>query len=123
MLEPLGVRFQQNMVFDLASNERVSMPSSFGRVFVEYPFWVRALSTGASAVSREIDAILLPWASSIDTASAPPGTVTPLFTTSRAGGADSGMAFLSPQREFSRDSLRTRVVAALVNPSTADGED
>src|SRR5207244_12123125 len=59
---------------------------------------------------------LLPWTSSIDTTKARKGTVTALFVTSRAGGLQTTTALLDPSREFPRDSLRPRVLAALVNP-------
>jgi len=64
--------------------------------------------------------VLLPWASHVDTTRATPGTVTPLFVTSRAGGVQQTTAFLEPTREFGRDSLKSRLVALLVNPAPRD---
>jgi len=107
-------------VYDLASNVQVGIPAQFGQVLVPYPFWLRALSTKASPVNADLDAALLPWASQLDTAHAPPKTVTPLFVTSRAGGVQETTAFLDPSRAFSRDSLRSRLMALLVNPLTHD---
>jgi ABC-type uncharacterized transport system involved in gliding motility auxiliary subunit len=71
-------------------------------------------------VNADLEAVLLPWASHIDTAHAPPKTVTPLFVTSRAGGVQETTAFLDPSREFSRDSLRRRLVALLASPPGPD---
>jgi ABC-type uncharacterized transport system involved in gliding motility auxiliary subunit len=85
-------------------------------VLAPYPFWLRALSTKASPVNGDLEAVLLPWTSQLDTSHAAPGTVTPLFLTSRAGGVQETMAFLDPTRAFSRDSLRRRVVALLASP-------
>jgi ABC-type uncharacterized transport system involved in gliding motility auxiliary subunit len=120
LLKPYGVSIGSNMVYDLASNERVGIPAQFGQVLISYPFWLRALGTKASAVNAELDGILLPWASTIDTTKALPGTITPLFATSRAGGTQETTAFLDPARQFGRDSLRSRLVAALVNPLAHD---
>jgi len=120
LLKPYGVSIASDMAYDLASNERVGIPAQFGRVLVSYPFWIRALSTRASPVNADLSAVLLPWSSHIDTARATPGTVTPLFITSRAGGVQQTTAFLDPAREFARDSLRSRVVAVLVQPAARD---
>src|SRR5256885_3284371 len=51
----------------------------------------------------QLNAVLLPWASTIDTTGAAPGSVTPLLATSRAGGLQEVTAFLTPAREFPRD--------------------
>ena len=124
LLKPFGVSIASDMVYDLASNVQVGIPAQFGQVLVPYPFWLRALSTKASPANADLEAVVLPWASQIDTAPAPSRTVTPLFVTSRAGGVQETTAFLDPSREFSRDSLRRRVVALLtsaVAPDTAKG--
>jgi ABC-type uncharacterized transport system involved in gliding motility auxiliary subunit len=120
LLKAYGVSIASNMVYDLASNTQVAIPSQFGQVLVPYPFWLRAQSTKASPVNADLDAVLLPWTSQIDTAQGASGTVTPLFVTSRAGGVQETTAFLDPARQFSRDSLRRRTVALLVNPLSRD---
>jgi hypothetical protein len=81
---------------------------------------VRALSTRATPINDELDAMVLPWPSSIDTSGAVPGTLTPLFTTSRAGGREAGRAIVAPQRDWPRDSLAVRLLAVQVNPLAAD---
>ena len=120
LLKPYGVSIASDMVYDLASNVQVGIPAQFGQVLVPYPFWLRALSTKASPVNADLDAALLPWASQLDTAHAPLKTVTPLLVTSRAGGVQETTAFLDPSRAFSRDSLRSRLVALLVTPLPRD---
>src|SRR5438874_2065036 len=119
-----GVSIASNMVYDLASNVQVGIPAQFGQVLVPYPFWLRALSTKAPPVNADLEAVLLPWTSQIDTPPVTAGTVTPLLVTSRAGGVQETMAFLDPSRAFSRDSLRRRVVALLASapgPDTTKG--
>jgi len=118
VLKPYGISIRSDMAYDLASNERVGIPTQFGQVLVSYPFWLRALSTKASPVNAELDAVLLPWASTIDTSHAAKGTVTPLLVTSRAGGVQETTVMIDPSREFRRDSLAARLIAALVNPLT-----
>src|SRR3989441_11364925 len=104
------------MACALASNERIAGPAQFGQVLVPYPLWLRALSTKASPVNAQLNAVLLPWASTIDTTGAAPGSVTPLLATSRAGGLQQVTAFLTPAREFPRDSLARRLLAVQGNP-------
>jgi len=120
VLEPYGVSVRADLAYDLASNERVGMPVQGGRLFMSYPFWIRALSTRASVINQDLETVVLPWASTVDTAAAVPGTVTPLLVTSDAAGVEAGRAFLSPQRDFPRDSLRARLLAVQVDPDAAD---
>src|SRR5437870_1912653 len=117
LLKPYGVSIGSDMVYDLASNARVAIQAQFGQVLLPYPFWIQAASTRASPVNAEIDAVLLPWPSSLDTTKASKGTVTPLLVTSRAGGVQETTAFLDPSREFRRDSLRPRLLAAQLSPA------
>lgn len=123
VLQLYGVSIRSDMVYDLASNERVAVPVQFGRLLLAYPFWVRALSTRASVVNEEIDGVFLPWTSSLDTGRARPGTVVPLLVSSRASGVQTSEVFLEPRQQFETDSLAPRVLAVLVNPLAADGEE
>ena len=120
LLKPFGVSIASNMVYDLASNVQVGMPSQFGQVLVPYPFWLRALSTKAAPANADLDAVVLPWTSQIDTTHTASTTVTPLFVTSRAGGAQETMVFLDPSRPFSRDSLHRRLVGLLASKAGSD---
>ena len=120
LLKPYGVSIASNMVYDLASNVQVGMPSQFGQVLVPYPFWLRALSTKAAPANADLDAVVLPWTSQIDTTHTPSTTVTALFVTSRAGGAQETMVFLDPSRPFSRDSLHRRLVGLLASRAGSD---
>lgn len=118
LLQPFGVVIQSDLVYDLAANEAVSMPSQYGQVVMSYPFWIRAASTRASAVNAELTGVFLPWTSSIDTSRAPKGTVTPLLVSSRAAGAMQGQAMLTPQQDFGRTNLAPRILAVAVTPET-----
>ena len=121
-IEQFGVAIQPNMVYDVLSNEPVSLPTQFGRVLTAYPLWVRAVSTGASVVNEQAQSLFLPWTSSIDTSRATPGTVTPLFTTSRGGGIQTAQVLLMPQQQFPQTNLATRLLAVMVQPPADDGD-
>jgi ABC-type uncharacterized transport system involved in gliding motility auxiliary subunit len=123
ILEPYGVSIKADMVYDLASNEQASIPGSIPgfRVFVSYPFWIRALSTKQASVNQDIESVFMPWSSQIDTSEVVAGTVTPLFTTSQVGGVEEGQAFIAPQRDdYPRGDLAPRLVGVMINPFTAD---
>src|SRR2546426_6224830 len=84
LLQPYRVSIASDMVYDLASNVQGGIPAQFGQVLAPYPFWLRALSTKASPLNADLEAVLLPWASRLDTVHTPSIGVTPLFEIGRA---------------------------------------
>jgi ABC-type uncharacterized transport system involved in gliding motility auxiliary subunit/ABC-type transport system involved in multi-copper enzyme maturation permease subunit len=110
-LQRFGISIRSDMVYDLLSNEIVPIPTQAGRVLRQYPFFVRAGSTGRSAVNREVNDALFTWASSIDTTGSATRTITPLFVTSRAGGTASGETMIDPSRDFAQTDLKGRLLA------------
>jgi len=121
LLAPYGVAVRSDMVYDLLGSESVSLPTQYGRLLTAYPLWVRAASTRASVVNEEVPSLFLPWTSSVDTAGAPAGTVTPLAVSSQAAGVSARETLLDPQQEFAADSLATRLLAVMVHPLAAPG--
>ena len=120
MLEPFGVRIENNLVFDLASNHPASMPGRFGNVLVSYPFWLRSLSTHASNVNRDIASVFLPWTSGIDTTGATPGSITPLLVTSLNSAAEERAVMIDPQRtQFPPVGNNPLLTAVQVNPGSS----
>ena len=120
LLQRYGVAIGSDMAYDLASHEHVAVPTNFGRLLLPYPLWMRALSTKAAVLNADLEALLVPWGSTVALDSARAGTVVPLFVTTNAGGVDRDFAMIEPRREFRRDSLSTRVLAALINPLAGD---
>ena len=62
--EEFGVIVEDDMVFDLQSNETLSFSSGMGNVFLPYPFWVRVPVVDRK-VGGNVESVILPWASSI----------------------------------------------------------
>ncbi len=114
----LGVSIKSDMVYDIAANAQVGLPSQFGQVVLPYPLWPRGISTKASVIDAELPSVLLPWTSSIDTAGAPKGTVTPLLVTSKLAGLMQQNVILSPQQDFSRNNTAQRILAVQVQPKS-----
>ncbi len=124
LLEPYGVVVESKMVFDIFSNEQIRLDTQFGiPMIAPYPLWIRALSTRSAAINADLDGVFMAWASSLDTSSATPGTVTPLFMTSEGAGVDSLMSMLAPRRRFPRTGLGVRLLAVMVNPAAVDEFD
>jgi ABC-type uncharacterized transport system involved in gliding motility auxiliary subunit len=87
-----------------------------------YPFFIRAQSTRATPVNQDLGAVVLTWASTLDTTAAAKGTVTPLLTSSQATGTFSNITTIAPTQDFPQADLKQRLLAALVTPQpTSDG--
>ncbi|HWH04645.1 MAG TPA: Gldg family protein [Gemmatimonadales bacterium] len=114
----LGVSIRSDMVYDIAANAQVGLPSQFGQVVLPYPLWPRGISTKASVIDADLPSVLLPWTSSIDTTGASKGTVTPLLVTSKLAGLMQQNVILSPQQSFSRATTAQRILAVQVQPKS-----
>jgi ABC-type uncharacterized transport system involved in gliding motility auxiliary subunit/ABC-type transport system involved in multi-copper enzyme maturation permease subunit len=115
VLEPYGVKVQADLAYDLLASEIVPIPSDFGQVLQQYPLFVRSRSTGASSINQEVQEVTLTWASTVDTAGAR-GRVTPLLTTSRAGGRLTDRVSIDPMQSWPETDLSPRVLAVAVAP-------
>jgi ABC-type uncharacterized transport system involved in gliding motility auxiliary subunit len=113
-LQRFGVSIRSDMVYDLLSNEIVPVPTQSGRVLRQYPFFVRAGSTGRSIVNKDVNDALFTWASSIDTTTGPTRTITPLFVSTRGAGISSGETMIDPSRDFPQTDLKPRLLAVQV---------
>jgi ABC-type uncharacterized transport system involved in gliding motility auxiliary subunit len=124
-LKRFGVSIQSDMVYDLQASEIVPVPSDAGRVLRQYPFFVRAASTGKSVINQDVGEAIFTWASSIDTAGSASRTLTPLFVTTRAAGVSTGETMIDPSRDFPQTDLKPRVLAvqaiARKNPQDKSG--
>jgi ABC-type uncharacterized transport system involved in gliding motility auxiliary subunit len=116
LLRPLGVTIRSDMAYDLLANEVIPLPTDFGRVLQVYPFFIRAQSTRASPVNQDLSAVVLTWASTIDTTGATKGTLTPLLGSSQATGTFTNVTTIAPTQDFPQQELRRRLLAVMVTP-------
>ncbi|HEX6106607.1 MAG TPA: Gldg family protein [Gemmatimonadales bacterium] len=121
LLEPYGVSIRTDMAYDLLANEVIPLPTDFGRVLQVYPFFIRAQSTRLSPMNQDLGAVVLTWASTIDTAGAAKGSVTPLLTSSPATGTYTGLTTIAPTQDFPQNDLAPRLLAAAVSPPGTGG--
>lgn len=120
VLAPFGVSVRSDMVYDLAANVVVPIPSRMGQLLERYPYFIRAGGTGQSVVTQELNEVVLPWTSSIDTSAATglARQVTPLLVSSRASGVSSGETPIFGS-DYPRTNLAPRLLAVQVAPKLA----
>jgi ABC-type uncharacterized transport system involved in gliding motility auxiliary subunit len=122
LLADFGVTVQSDVVYDLAANEVIPTRGEGPfQVLQRYPFFVRAGSSGASTVNKDISNLLLPWPSSIDTTPSGSWVHTPLFVTTDAAGISTGPTMIDPSRDFPRTDLARRLLAVQVAPQADTG--
>jgi len=123
--DALGVRVNGDLVYDLQSNEAISVPGEVFNYVVPYPFWVRAIPVGEHAVTRGLNSVFLPWPSSLDTLATLGGRqFTPLLTTTRFGGHQAGQQFqIRPDQDMalSEENLGQRLLAVAVDGAVGVG--
>jgi ABC-type uncharacterized transport system involved in gliding motility auxiliary subunit len=123
LLRPFGVAIRSDMAYDLLANEVIPLPTDFGRVLQVYPFFIRAQSTRSSPVNQDLSAVVLTWASTIDTSGAAKGTLTPLLGSSQATGTFTNMTTIAPTQDFPQTELRHQLLAVMVTPPAATEAD
>jgi ABC-type uncharacterized transport system involved in gliding motility auxiliary subunit len=122
--EAFGVRMNPNLVFDLRSSESIQVPGEVFNYVVAYPFWLRALPTQEHPITKSLNSVFLPWASSLDTL----GTqgdreLTPLLTTSPYAGLQRGNFEIRPDVDLAYDpaQLQQYVLAVAVQGAVSAG--
>ena len=118
LLERFGISVRSDMVYDLVANEAIPLPSPVGQVLQVYPFFIRAESTRRSAINQDLGAAVMTWASTIDTAKAAAGTITPLLLTSPSSGAFTDATSIDPRSDFPHDKLARRLLAVVATPKS-----
>ncbi len=118
LLKPYGVSIRSDMAYDLLANEVIPLPTDFGRVLQVYPFFIRSQSSRLSPINKDLSAVVLTWASTIDTSGAAKGTVTPLLTSSPAAGTFTTTTTIEPSQDFPQTGLGRRLLAVVVTPSS-----
>jgi ABC-type uncharacterized transport system involved in gliding motility auxiliary subunit/ABC-type transport system involved in multi-copper enzyme maturation permease subunit len=117
LLKRFGIAIRQDLTYDLVANEAIPVPSDFGRVLQVYPFFIRAQSTRLSTINQDLGAVVVTWASTVDTAGAPKGSVTPLLLSSAAAGTYTSATSIEPREDFPHSGLGRRLLAVMASSS------
>lgn len=96
-LEAYGVLVEDNLVFDLRSNETVPFNTRLGSVSLPYPYWPR-VPTVDRKVAGDVESALVPWASSlgITDSRVGPVDVIPILRTSPFAAVDYAYGDVTP---------------------------
>lgn len=82
-----GFRINDDLIYDLESNETVAFSSGQNNVVLPYPMWIRPHAAAGRVFLSGIDTVMFPWISSITILDPAFRTrATPLFTTTRSSG-------------------------------------
>ena len=95
-LEPYGILVEDNLVFDLRSNETITL----GTVMLPYPYWPR-VPTVDRKVAGDVESVLMPWSSSLGITDSQVGNVEviPLMRTSPFASVDYAYGDVTPESE------------------------
>ena len=119
-LERYGVIVENNLVFDLRSNETVPFNTALGSVSLPYPYWPR-VPTVDRKVAGDVESALVPWASSLGIAESQVGRmeVIPILRTSPYAAADYAYGDVtpnSPQLDVTDRQLFESDIAVALEP-------
>ena len=122
--EEFGVIVEDDMVFDLQSNETLSFSSGMGNVFLPYPFWVRVPVVDRK-VGGNVESVILPWASSIGITESERGRieVIPILETSEFAAIDFNYGDLRPNAPIFQQVARENLVQSLMGVAIAERAD
>ena len=104
-----GIIIDDNIVYDLQSNETLSFAAgASGSVLLPYPFWVRA-EVVDNKVGGNVGSVVLPWASSLGIMAMPDSAykIEPLIRTTAYAGVDDLYKNLKPDAPIFTDPLQS----------------
>ena len=124
LLAEYGVTASGEVVFDLASSERVQMRQGYFTVVRDYPLWPVAFRGEEHATNRDLGNATFGWAAPFTWEEGDP-TVTALWTTTESGGTRPPGMMADPSFPISatQDEVGIQTLAVAIDPSLAEGLD
>ena len=121
--EEFGVIVEDDLVFDLQSNETLSFNTGVGNVFLPYPFWMRVPVIDRK-VAGNVGSVLLPWASSVGIAESERGRieVIPLLETTEFAAIDFNYGDVRPNSPVFEEVTRGNFVQALMGAAIVQSD-
>ena len=113
--EEFGVIVEDDLVFDLQSNETLSFNTGVGSVFLPYPYWMRVPVIDRK-VAGNVGSVLLPWASSVGITESGRGRieVVPLLETTEFAAIDFNYGDVRPNSPVFEDVTQGNFIQALM---------
>lgn len=119
-----GVVVDNDLVFDLQSNETLSFGTQVGSVFLPYPFWPRVPVVDVK-VAGNVSAALMPWASSLGILESARSRieVIPLLETTEFAATDRNYGDLRPNSPVLTDGIGINPVQSLMGVAISEREN
>jgi len=117
MLNEWGVEVNKNIVYDLQSNETVTLQGGAINYIIPYPFWVKALKNNENPAVGDINSIVIPWGSSIEILEnklKPDTEINPIFTTTEFSRDQENIFNLDPNQNWLQDDLDSYIMAVSI---------
>jgi len=125
-IKSFGIFVNNDLVYDVRSNETIRMGQGQVSVLLPYPFWIKALPVKTSAVTNRLSAVTFPWASTLsvdDAVITKEGlTVEKLLVTSPYAGTMTENITISPDKtNFPQANLKEHVLAISLKGNSQSG--
>lgn len=119
-----GVTVDDNLVYDVRSNQSVTFGGGYINYVLPYPFWPVAVNTSDHVSARDIANISLMWPSSVHGTAQDDDRVTNLFSTTEFGGVQTSNYTIAPDQQLmiNPESLTTYPLAVAAT-FTEEGSD
>ena len=117
LIEHYGVKLGNNIVADLRFHDSVQLQQGFVRVVQPYPYFVKIARNNFSkenAITSQLEALTLPWTSSLELLTKEGVTTTSLAKTSEFGRSSQGFYNLMPGTQIPNVDTQVFTVAAAV---------
>ncbi len=115
LLEHYGVKLGNNLLLDRRFHDSARFQQGFMTVIQPYPYFVKIVKPNFSAentITNQLEAVTLPWTSSLEIAAKDGITATPLAKTSEFGQSIQGYYNLMPNSPIPDADLQPYTVAA-----------
>ena len=119
-----GVIVEDDLVFDVESNEALPFTTQFGDVLLAFPYWMRVPVVDRK-VAGDVDPVILPWASSIGIADSEMGPVeiVPLLETTPFAAIDFNYREVGPNSPAFQAVAQENRVQSIMGVAVASLED
>jgi len=110
-----GVIVEDDLVFDLQSNETLSFGTQLGSVSLPYPYWMR-VPVSDDKVAGSLSSVILPWASSLGITDSDVGPleVIPVLESTRFSAINFNPTELNPRSRVFDDVTREQLIVSLM---------
>ena len=115
LLEHYGVKLGNNLLLDRRFHDSARFQQGFMTVIQPYPYFVKIIKPNFSVentITNQLEAVTLPWTSSLEIAAKEGITATPLAKTSEFGQSIQGYYNLMPNSPIPESDLKAYTVAA-----------